>query len=60
MKCWTQAKFAIVWVARVSPSAVVFAEPVGVVERRIGEDVIGVEIGLEIVAKRIGVLASAW
>src|SRR6059036_1687816 len=46
--------------ARTKPAmpagAVVFAEPVGVVEGRIGEDEVGAEIGMEIASEGVGLL----
>ena len=37
---------------------VVLAEPVGVVEGRIGEDVVGAEVGMEVAAEGVGVLGA--
>ena len=37
---------------------VVLAEPVGVVEGRIGEDVIGAEVGMQVAAEGVGVLGA--
>ena len=37
---------------------VVLAEPVGVVEGRVGEDVVGAEVGMEVAAEGVGVLGA--
>lgn len=37
---------------------VVFAEPVGVVEGRVGEDVVGAEVGMEVAPEGVGVLGA--
>src|SRR5436190_7747653 len=42
--------------AELPARVVVFAEPVGVVEGRIGEDEVGAEIGMEIAPERVGLL----
>ena len=58
MKCCTQAKLALPRgrKAKLPAHVVVFAEPVGVVEGRIGEDEVGAEIGMEIAPEGVGVL----
>src|SRR6266487_2409417 len=42
--------------AELPARVVVFAEPVGVVEGRIGEDEVGAEIGMEVVPEGVGLL----
>src|SRR5438132_6966625 len=42
--------------AELPAHVVVFAEPVGVVEGRIGEDEVGAEIGMEIAPESVGLL----
>ena len=59
MKCWTQAKFALPFGRDAElPAHVVVSSrrhQSAVVEWRIGEDVVGAEVGMEIAAKRVGV-----
>jgi hypothetical protein len=42
--------------AELPARVVVFAEPVGVVEGRVGQDVVGAEIGMEIAPEGVGLL----
>jgi hypothetical protein len=60
MKCCTQAKLALPFGrdAELPAHAVVFAEPVGVVEGRVGEDVVGAEVGMEVAAEGVGVFGA--
>src|SRR2546430_17688407 len=60
MKCCTQAKLALPrgGKAELPARVVVFAEPVGVVEGRIGEDEVGVEIGMQIAPEGVGLLLA--
>ncbi len=44
--------------AELPAHVVVFAEPVGVVEGRVGEDVVGAEVGMEVAAEGVGVLGA--
>src|SRR5947207_9532952 len=44
------------WKTELPARVVVFAEPVGIVEGRIGEDEVGAEIGMEIAPEGIGLL----
>jgi len=44
--------------ARLPAHVVVPAEPVGVVEGWVGEDVVGAEVGIEVVAEGVGVLGA--
>ena len=60
MKCCTQAKLALPRGrnAELPAHVVVFAEPVGVVEGRIGEDEVGAQIGMEIAPEGVGLLVA--
>ncbi len=44
--------------AELPAHVVVPAEPVGVVEGRVGEDVVGAEVGMEVAAEGVGVLGA--
>ena len=44
--------------AELPAHGVVFAEPVGVVEWRVGEDVVGAEVGMEVAAEGVGGLGA--
>ncbi len=44
--------------AELPAHVVVFAEPVGVVEVRVGEDVVSPEVGMEVAAEGVGVLGA--
>ena len=44
--------------AELPAHVVVLAEPVGVVEGRVGEDVVGAEVGMEVAAEGVGVLGA--
>ena len=44
--------------AELPAHVVVLAEPVGVVEGRIGEDVVGAQVGMEVAAEGVGVLRA--
>ena len=44
--------------AELPARVVVFAEPVGVVEGRVGEDVVGAEVGMEVAPEGVGVLGA--
>ncbi len=58
MKCWTQAKLALpAGGDAVDPALVVaqpFAAPVAVVERRVGEDEIGLEVRVQVAVEGVG------
>ncbi|GIV04129.1 MAG: hypothetical protein KatS3mg015_2959 [Fimbriimonadales bacterium] len=59
MKCWTQAKLAfpaggVPYFQRLS-SLSRFAAPVAVVERRIRQDVVGLEVGMAVVVEAVAV-----
>ena len=62
MKCWTQAKLALpAGGSAVFPALVVFqqfAAPVAVVEGRIGEDVIGLEVRVQVAVEAVGVFLA--
>ena len=60
MKCCTQAKLALpLGGTPILPAhVVVLAEPVGVVEGRVGEDEVGAEVGMEVAAEGVGVLGA--
>ena len=44
--------------AKLPAHVVVFAEPVGVVEGRVGEDVVGAQVGMEVAPEGVGVLGA--
>ncbi len=56
MKCCIQAKLALPFGGQaVLPAhVVVLAEPVADVEGKVGEDVVGLEVGVEVVAEGVG------
>src|SRR5215467_376265 len=59
MKCWTQAKLALLAGGAAKHPALVVAQqlaaPVAVVERRVGEHVIGLEVEVLVVVERVAV-----
>jgi len=60
MKCCTQAKLALPLggTPNCQRTSCVLAEPIGVVEGRVGEDVVGAEVGVLDVAEGVGVFLA--
>lgn len=44
--------------AEVPAHVVVFADPVGVVEGRVGQDLVGAEVGVEVAPEGVGVFGA--